>query len=474
MTRLLIALFTTLIINNLYAQPDLRLEEFATGFNRPVSISNAGDERLFVVEKRGVIRILNSDGQAQTKPFLDIITRVRSAESERGLLGLAFHPQYKDNGWFFVNYTTNNGGRTRISRFRVNANNPDEADPNSEQILLEIEQPFSNHNAGDIAFGPDGYLYIPTGDGGSGGDPGNRSQNRQSLLGKMLRIDVDNGTPYAIPEDNPFVNDATTRDEIWAIGLRNPWRFSFDRLTGDMWIADVGQNSWEEINIQPANSKGGENYGWRCYEGNATFNTAGCAPPENFTFPVLVYPNQGPNGMGCSVTGGYVYRGSRYPAFAGRYFYADYCSGRVWSLRPEGEDSWINTEWLNAGTFDFVAFGEDHTGELYLAGLNSGKIFRLTDANIATATSETLPVKKLVIAPNPTDNSIRIEMEVEKPGLYQLRLFDAYGRILRNTEERIGPRKLVHEISLGGFPAGTYYLQIQHGPKTLIRKVQKN
>ncbi|TAE46171.1 MAG: hypothetical protein EAZ89_20620, partial [Bacteroidetes bacterium] len=248
-------------------QPQLALAPLATGLNRPVDIASAGDSRLFVVEQRGTIQIINADGTMLTTPFLDIDARVNSTGNEQGLLGLVFHPNYALNGYFFVNYTRSPSGYTRVSRFQTTAANPNIADPNSELVLLEIEQPYENHNAGDLAFGPDGYLYIPMGDGGSGGDPGNRAQNGLTLLGKMIRIDVNAGFPYTIPPSNPFLNDPGVRDEVWSIGLRNPWRFSFDRLTGDMWIADVGQGIYEEINVEPAGSAGGLNYGWRCYEG---------------------------------------------------------------------------------------------------------------------------------------------------------------------------------------------------------------
>lgn len=351
------------------------LTSFATGFDRPVDISNAGDSRLFITEQDGVIKIVTATGTVLPTPFLDIDPQVNSGGNERGLLGLTFHPDYANNGYFYVNYI-DLGGDTQISRFSVSASDPDVADPNSELNLLSISQPFSNHNAGDLEFGPDGYLYIGTGDGGSGGDPGNRSQNRQNLLGKMLRIDVDNGTPYAIPSDNPFVGDATTRDEIWAIGLRNPWRFSFDRMTGDLFIADVGQDEWEEIDFQPANSTGGENYGWRCYEGNATFNTTNCPAAAALTFPIHEYTNS--FSSGCSITGGFVYRGSNHPGMVGKYIYTDYCTGNFWWLENTGV-SWTNTP---LGTFtsqNYSTFGEDIDGELYVAGLSDGVIYSISD-----------------------------------------------------------------------------------------------
>jgi glucose/arabinose dehydrogenase len=360
-----------------WAQPQIQLQVFASGLTKPVDIVHTSDDRLFIVEKDGFIRIINSNGQVLPTPFLNIDARVNSTSSERGLLGLAFHPDYAQNGYFFVNYT-NNSGNTRISRFTVSPSDPNQADPNSEKILLEVSQPFSNHNGGDLVFGPDGMLYIGLGDGGSADDPGDRGQNRLTLLGKMLRIDVDNGDPYAIPEDNPFAFDDFTLDEIWALGLRNPWRFSFDRLTGDLWIADVGQDDWEEINMQPADSPGGENYGWRCYEGNHAFITTDCNVASEYTFPVYEYAHAA-SGCSGSVTGGFVYRGSQFPTMYGHYFYADYCNGRFWSLIPDGQGGWTNILHFDGANNDYVSFGENSAGELFLAGYNSGNIYQIAD-----------------------------------------------------------------------------------------------
>jgi len=312
-------------------------------------------------------------------PFLDIDSRINSGGNERGLLGLAFHPDYENNGYFYVNYTGLDGS-TRISRFSV-GNEPDIADPNSELILMTIAQPGSNHNGGDLNFGQDGYLYCGLGDGGGSDDEYNNGQNRQSLLGKIIRIDVDNPSPnlnYGIPADNPFVNDASTLDEIWALGLRNPWRFSFDRETGDMWIADVGQDDWEEIDFQLATSSGGENYGWRCYEGNVPFNTGGCANASTFTLPIHTYPNS--SSTGCSVTGGFVYRGTTQAMLHGKYIYADFCSGRFWSLSPDGAGAWVNEDLGNFADGEFSTFGEDNNGELYVAAVDQGQIYRIGDA----------------------------------------------------------------------------------------------
>ena len=408
MNRIFVFSAFLFFIQTTTAQPIIQLQTFATGFTRPISIASAGDERLFIVEQRGMIHILDAQGQTLPTPFLDIRSRVNSASNERGLLGLAFHPDYAENGFFYVNYT-NTAGHTRIARYQVSENNPDVADPESELIIMAVNQPFSNHNAGDISFGPDGYLYFGLGDGGSGGDPQNHGQNRMSLLGKMIRIDVDNGEPYSIPPDNPFANDDFTRDEIWALGLRNPWRFSFDRLTGDMWIADVGQNAWEEINFQPASSTGGENYGWRCYEGNNTYNTSGCLPASAYTFPIHVYPNNFANG--CSVTGGYVYRGSNFSDLSGHYIYADYCSGRIWALTPDGDGGWTNRLLMQGASTQYAAFGENQNGELFLAARNSGIILRVNELcspfQVSGASSnETCP----------GDADGRIELSIANPG----------------------------------------------------------
>ncbi|MBK9257047.1 MAG: PQQ-dependent sugar dehydrogenase [Saprospiraceae bacterium] len=354
---------------------DFQLIPVAQGFIRPVDISHAGDERLFITEKDGTIAILYENGTKSATPFLDIKNRVNALANERGLLGLAFHPDYKNNGYFYVHYT-NNSGNSTISRFKVSENNTEMADPTSELILMVVNQPFNNHNAGDLNFGPDGYLYIGMGDGGSGGDPGNRSQNPKDRLGKILRIDVDSDVlPFGIPADNPFVNNADTLQEIWSLGWRNPWRFSFDRLTGDMWVGDVGQSKWEEVNMEKAGN-GGQNYGWRCYEGMEVFNSAGCGPIGKYVFPVHVYPNR--FDVGCSLTGGYVYRGTQNPTFYGKYIFTDFCTGIFWTLSNQN-DGWVHEELADLDNQDYSSFGEDMHGELYVAGLASGRIFRISD-----------------------------------------------------------------------------------------------
>lgn len=361
-----------------------KMVSFATGLNNPTAIANAGDSRLFVVDQQGYIRILDSLGKVNPQPFLDIHDRVTFG-GERGLLGLAFHPNYKTNGYFYVNYV-GEGDITHISRFKTSSGNPDLADAESEVVLLTQPQPFENHKGGSMGFGPDGFLYIGLGDGGSGGDPGNRAQNPKVYLGKILRIDVNQGNPYAIPASNPFYNSATALGEIWALGLRNPWRFSFDRLTGDLWIADVGQDAIEEIDFQPAGDKGGENYGWRCYEGNKIYNDSECDSKTTFTSPVYTYPH----GEECSVIGGYVYRGTKSSSYYGKYFFADYCSDRIWTLRKEA-GNWIKEDFGHFPGNSFTTFGEDAQGQLYIAGANSKTIFKVLDYSTpATNTSAQL------------------------------------------------------------------------------------
>ncbi|MCQ3937435.1 MAG: glucose dehydrogenase [Chloroflexi bacterium] len=323
----------------------------ASGLTRPVDIQSArdGSGRLFVIEKYGAIRIFK-DGTLLPQPFLNIDDRVNDTSNEMGLLGLAFHPDFERNGFFYVNYT-GSGGHTRISRFQANG---DTADPNSEKVLLIVDQPFPNHNGGAVVFGPDGYLYLGLGDGGAAGDPFKNGQNTRSLLGKILRIDVNNGDPYAIPADNPFGN------EVWAYGLRNPWRISFDRATGDLWIGDVGQNALEEIDLLPAGSPGGVNFGWSIMEGSRGYDGD---PDPSLTLPVAEYSHE----FGCSVTGGYVYRGSM-PEWNGVYLYGDYCSGIIWGLiRSNGQ--WQSRVLFEAGG-TITSFGEDEAGEVYLASDN--------------------------------------------------------------------------------------------------------
>jgi glucose/arabinose dehydrogenase len=340
-----------------------------TGLDRPVDIQNAGDGsgRLFVVERPGRIRVVEN-GRLLAAPFLDIGDRVGSDGSERGLLGFAFHPHYHENGYFFVNYT-NKDGNTVIARFKVSAD-PDRADSGSGVKLLEVDQPYANHNGGVVAFGSDGYLYLGLGDGGSGGDPHGNGQSTKTLLGKILRIDVDHGEPYTVPPENPFVNGGG-RPEVWAYGLRNPWRFSFDRLNGEMYIGDVGQNQWEEIDFIQAGTSGGVNFGWNYFEGDHPYSGQPAAQLD-LTWPVAEYSHAD----GCAVTGGIVYRGAQLPAWNGIYIYGDYCSGLIWGLLRSGTN-WQSQVLFRSG-FNITTFGQDESGEAYLSDYNSGTIYRLS------------------------------------------------------------------------------------------------
>jgi len=337
----------------------------ATGLSSPLYLTAPpGDPRLFVVEQPGRVRII-ANGVLLTTPFLDITDRVL-AGGERGLLSIAFHPNYATNGYLFVDYTDLSGD-TRLDRFRVSAD-PNLADKTSAKPILFVDQPYSNHNGGLVLFGPDGKLYVGLGDGGSGGDPQGNGQNRGVLLGKLLRLDVDGGDPYAIPADNPFVGVSGVRGEIWAYGLRNPWRFAFDREAGMLYIADVGQNRREEVNVAPAGA-GGLNYGWNVMEGDECYASA--CERSGLTLPVLAYGHAD----GCSITGGYVYRGQEIPALRGHYFYSDYCGGWVKSFRHEGGAAADQRDW-GLHLERVLSFGEDSAGELYVLSAN-GNVYRL-------------------------------------------------------------------------------------------------
>jgi len=367
----------------------LTIDTVATGLSSPVFITGAGDGsgRLFIVEQTGAIRILKA-GSVSPTPFLDLSGIVNCC-GEEGLLGLAFHPGFASNGLFYVNYVT--GGtanrRTVVARYQVSPMNPDSADENSALVILEQPQPFGNHNAGMLAFGPnDSLLYVGFGDGGSAGDPSNNAQTPTTMLGKMLRLDIDNpdvGKNYGIPPDNPFVGQPDTLDEIWGLGLRNPWRWSFDRMNGDLYIADVGQGTIEEIDFQPVSSGGGENYGWRCKEGSSDFNFTGDCATAALTAPIREYVHE----LGrCAITGGYVYRGCAMPDMNGTYFFADFCSGDIWSFLYDGavvSNFTDRTAELGLSDISISSFGEDDDGELYIVDL-TGNIFKIVPDGVAS------------------------------------------------------------------------------------------
>ena len=375
---LLAAMSVPVIAQNDIVAPDpdqYQLQQIAGGMSLTLYATHASDgtNRLFVLEQAGKINIVR-DGVVEPTPFLDLTSLVNQdvtrGYSEQGLLGIAFHPEYATNGQFFVHYNAPNMD-TIIARYQVSADNPNIADPDSADIIFTHQQPFFNHNGGQLAFGPDGYLYIALGDGGSADDPQNNGQNSNTLLGSILRIDVDGEAPYAIPDDNPISTvNPELEPEIWAWGLRNPWRFSFDRTTGDLYIADVGQNQWEEINFEPADFPGGGNYGWRIME--ATHNFSGESDPGNLIPPIAEYDHS----LGCSVTGGYVYRGEALPDLQGVYFFGDYCSGRIWTTFLDSAGEWQTNEFMSNTGISISSFGEDEQGELYVVGYN-GRVLKL-------------------------------------------------------------------------------------------------
>ncbi|MBK7382488.1 MAG: PQQ-dependent sugar dehydrogenase [Flavobacteriales bacterium] len=389
-------LFALLLVGIVRAQETavtLQLEQIATGLTRICDISHCGDDRLFLTLQAGVIKIMDASNTVLPTPFLDITDRVQSTENEQGLLGLTFDPDYLTNGFFYVDYVTGSGsGTTRISRFSVTAD-PNVADPNSEQILYTRAQPFWNHNGGDLAFGPDGYLYVGFGDGGSGGDPNNNAQNMNIALGKLIRIDVSGPTGWSVPPDNPFATATDTLPEIFANGLRNPWRWSFDAVTGDLWIGDVGQDAVEEVDFWPAGDLTGPNFGWRCYEANNAYNTAGCLPAASYVAPVAAHPQSQQNW--CSVIGGRVYRGPTYWRVEGRYIYTDYCGGQFYTLERNDLGAWVRTQVLGNGGFGFSCIGENNSLEMYAGNNSNGRLYKIKE--VCTAQRPTISANAGVI-----------------------------------------------------------------------------
>jgi len=358
------------------SSPSIATEEVRGGFASPTdiaSIPGSSESRLFVTERSGIIRSIDpSDRETEPQIFLDIQQKIQ-AGGEMGLLGLAFHPDYQTNGYLFVNYI-NKERATVVARYQV-PEGSNTVDSSTEKIILTLPQPYENHNGGDLAFGSDGYLYISSGDGGSAGDPGNRAQDRNSLLGKILRIDINTDEPYRIPDTNPFVGHAGAKPEIWAYGLRNPWRISFDAQTHDFYIADVGQGNLEEIDFQPAGSKGGENYGWRCFEGTRSYNPEGCQETADYHPPIVEYDHS--NGR-CSVTGGFVYRGEAISSLAGKYVYGDFCSGEIFYAHKNGNE-WRQTRTLDT-SYSISTFGEGSDNELYFADFETGNLYKIIAA----------------------------------------------------------------------------------------------
>ncbi|MDN3678283.1 PQQ-dependent sugar dehydrogenase [Flavobacterium paronense] len=448
---LLFILLSTLFSN---AQT-IALQSFATGFSNAVGIVHPpNDSRLFVLQRFGLIRILNSNGTITATPFLDVSTLVSTSPgNERGLLGLAFHPNYATNGIFFINYTDTLGD-TVIAKYTVSAN-PDVANTTAT-ILMTIDQPFSNHNGGCINFGPDGYLYIGMGDGGSSGDPNGYAQNltvdaanpSRINLGKMLRIDVDTtvgALNYGFPPTNPFINEPG-KEAIWAYGLRNPWKFSFNRLNGDLWIGDVGQGAVEEVDKITAPLPTGLNFGWRCYEGNSTYNTSGCAPMSSMVFPVAQYDHS----TGCAITGGYLYTGSMYPNFANNYFYTDYCDNKIRTLNAANV---VST--TASFTGNFTAFGEDANGELYVAGITNGIIYKIIDSSLGL---NDFNKNGLSFYPNPAKTEIFIKNSAETV-LSKAKIFDLTGKlVLTKTIENNDSNPSVNITALS---SGFYMIAVE-------------
>lgn len=347
----------------------------ASGLASPVEVAHAGDgsTRLFIAEQGGQIRLIKA-GVLQPRPFLDL-GGLTVKDSERGLLGIAFHPRYASNRQFYVNYTRAADGATVVARYEASSTDPDVANPASATVVLTIAQPYWNHNGGALKFGPDGHLYIGTGDGGATNDPEGRAQDVNSLLGKILRIDVDHGAPYAIPAGNPFAQGGG-RPEIFAVGVRNPWRMSFDRATGDLWFGDVGQDAVEEIDRIAPVSSAGANFGWRVREGNRCTGLSGPVACTDSTLvdPVVTYGHD----AGCSVTGGYVYRGTAVPALYGRYVYADFCSGRLWAAEPLTNGAW-SPRVLGDTSYFISSFGEDEEGEMYFVDYTLGRLYKFEE-----------------------------------------------------------------------------------------------
>lgn len=437
---------------------DISLESFVTGLSSPVNVKHAGDDRLFVVERDGRIKVINADGSVNSTNFLDIDNLVTDFGGEQGLLATAFHPNYATNGFFYVNYIDNNEN-TVISRFTRSAVGI--ADPNSEVVLLNVVQPFGNHNGGDLHFGPDGYLYISLGDGGSGGDPGNRAQSLGTLLGKMLRIDVDvtpeqitAGTTYLIPADNPFVGVSTALDEIWSYGLRNTWKFSFDRTTGDLWTADVGQNEIEEINKVDASSTGGENYGWKCFEGTTIFsNQTGCDTITHET-PVAQYDHSSTGG--CSITGGYVYRGTTQTTLEGLYFFADFCSDNIGYVKEVSLGNYDLSFVEDLSGLGFSAFGEDVNGELYIVSLYQGAIFKINE-EILNVEEQSLGDIKMF--PNPANNQLTFDSTNTSNQIESITIYDVQGKIMASHSNFEEPLIIISTEMLA---IGLYVVEIKN------------
>ncbi len=463
-------IFGTLSFHSIFAQVKVQLERVGQVSEIPTDIANSGDERLFILRKDGVIEILDQEGRILPEPFLDISQQVKEEGSEQGLLGMVFHPDFETNGYFYLNYINVNGD-THLSRFEVDAMNPDKADPDSEFLVIKLEQTGEAHNGGDLNFGPDGMLYASFGDG-SAPDFENNAQNPALLLGKIIRIDVDNEQPYKVPEDNPFVDNNEVRSEIWSMGWRNPWRFSFDRETGDMWISDVGQDSIEEINLEIQGHQGGLNYGWRCYEGPAGYRSWLCNDPDALTFPAFAYlHDRTVNGCAGSVTGGYVYRGQEYEVLKGKYFYADWCQKRIWMLESLPNDGWASTLVYEGPLKGITTFGENDKGELFVADYD-GTIFKITTDQ--TSSIDQIPVvEQLKIISNPVKDKLMLRITSNKMLNADLYLFDTHGKIHRHQNIKVYQSANDYSIDIANLPASSYFLLLQAANVRIVKKMVK-
>jgi glucose/arabinose dehydrogenase len=452
-------------MENAQAQFEIEVAFPSLRFTRPVDLQHAddGSDRLFVVEQDGVIRVFANDSATTSADvFLDIEDRVRCC-GEEGLLGLAFHPNFADNGFFYVYYSASGPRRSVVARYRVDPADPNQADRDSEVVVLEVAQPFGNHNAGQLAFGPDGFLYVALGDGGSGGDPQGNGQNRRTLLGSILRLDVDhpsNDRAYGIPADNPFAgNTAGFREEIYAYGLRNPWRFSFDPDTGRLWAGDVGQGRFEEIDL----IENGGNYGWNTMEGFHCFQPSSGCDQAGLVLPVTEYSHS----QGQSVTGGYVYRGANVPELNGRYIYADYGSGRIWALVYDGQEVVQNDELLDT-SLGIAAFGVDQDNELYICSYD-GRIYRFVPT-VSTQTGEVVEPETSIFLhtnhPNPFHDATTISYTLDRLAPVNLAVYDVQGRRVRTLTSGLRPAG-EHAVRWDGLddegvPAagGVYFLRL--------------
>ena len=479
--------------------PEICLTPFSSGFSQPVGVEHAGDSRLFIVEQTGKIRIVDSNGKHKSH-FLNISDKISTAGFEQGLLGLTFDPDYSDNGYFYIHYT-NLEGNSVIARYSVNPNNPNKALPSSELIMWENDDPFRNHNSGQLAFGPDGYLYFTMGDGGSGGDPFNNAQDLSTQFGKLLRIDpTEDG--YDIPATNPYVGMEGIEPEIWASGLRNPWRFSFDLLTGDLWIPDVGQNMWEEVNMTPASSNGGENYGWSCMEASHFFEADCDNNGIPFTAPIAEYAHvEGVYPCSGSITGGFVYRGDKYPDMYGKYFYTDFCTGVIRTTYWDGS-AWVTADLGQFSPFAYSTFGQDITGELYLVDKTAGVIYRFQDCggapmvarpneitfidaanfdferadteldqdevireafhqNPFAVTTALAPTDHFALSPNPNHGQFSLQLNAERDELYTVRITDLTGHEILTDKKEVVKGINDWQFHSHSFTSGIYLMQIQ-------------